>query len=139
MRFRSNIFLAVMVATLLAAGCVTTDPAQPFSGSGRVWPEPPELARIEYVTEFSTPGDLGIKASFWNRMLGLAAGANAEGMTRPMAVAASKGVRFLSENLVTQAFRHVGASLTGSEAFFQTQIFCAEELHITRDHEDGRQ
>ena len=91
MMARYNNLLVLLVATLRAAGCATTEQVQPFSGSGRVWPEPPELARIEYVSEFSAPGDLGIKASFWNRMLGVAVGANSEGMTRPMAVAASKG------------------------------------------------
>jgi sugar lactone lactonase YvrE len=80
--------MSVIVA-LAAAACAVVDEIQPFSQSGRVWPPPPEPARLRFVTEFSAPSDLGIKPSFWERLAGAAAGSADESMVRPMAIAAT--------------------------------------------------
>lgn len=52
-----------------------------------VWPPPPGDARIQYVSEFSQPEDLGLKKSFGRRIKKLLAGSDDRRMTRPYAVA----------------------------------------------------
>lgn len=59
----------------------------PFEAEGRSWPEPPEIARIVYVGEFSQSSDLGMKESAWSRIISFAVGARDSAMMRPMAVA----------------------------------------------------
>jgi sugar lactone lactonase YvrE len=74
---------------LLVAACASTEIAQPFSTSGRVWPATPQEARIAFVSEFSEMRDLGIRPSFYERVLSFAAGSADQSMVRPMAVAAT--------------------------------------------------
>ena len=79
----------IMTAAFLATACAGVEELQPFAGSGRAWPAAPETARITFVMEFSRPADLGIKPSFWGRLVGIAAGLEDRRMIRPMAVAAT--------------------------------------------------
>jgi DNA-binding beta-propeller fold protein YncE len=76
----------VVALTLAAAGCATTDSAEPTVK--RVWPLPPDAPRIEYVRSFSQPRDLGKKRSW---LLGAARYLFGEGkepvMLRPYGVA----------------------------------------------------
>ena len=81
------ILLVVVVSSITA--CASVEPELLFSQSGRAWPAEPEPARIRFVTEFSEPRDLGIKPSFWGRLVGAAAGLANQRMVRPMAVAAT--------------------------------------------------
>jgi len=78
-----------LLAAMLVAACVSAPPVDPFSDAGRTWPQPPAVARIEFVTGFRTPADLGIRPTFWRRATALAAGASDDGMILPMAVAAT--------------------------------------------------
>jgi len=82
-------FFGVATSILTIIGCATPEPVLQVSGAGQVWPVPPEAARIQFVTEFSSPEDLGIRPSIWNRLLGVAAGPEINQMIRPMAVAAT--------------------------------------------------
>jgi sugar lactone lactonase YvrE len=86
---RNRVPFVVVLVAAAAAACVGVEEIQPFSQSGRVWPPPPEPARLRYVTEFSAPSDLGIKPSFWGRLADVATGRADESMVRPTAVAAS--------------------------------------------------
>lgn len=82
-------FVYLVAIAILVAACAAGEPVQTFTQSGRVWPAAPEPARIRFVQEFSGPQDLGIKPSFWGRLVGAAAGSKDQRMIRPMAVAAS--------------------------------------------------
>jgi sugar lactone lactonase YvrE len=86
---RWSIGILFVVAASAIAACAGIDSAQPTAQPDRVWPPPPERARIRYVQQFSTPEDLGIKPSFWGRLVSFAAGAEVRAMIRPMAVAAT--------------------------------------------------
>ena len=82
--------LFASTAVLLLAACATTERTSPFtSGGGQAWPAPPEQPRIQSVTQFSGPADLGIRPSAWSRLVGFAAGPSERAMQRPMAVAAT--------------------------------------------------
>ena len=61
----------------------------PLTALGQVWPAPPSAPRIQYVTAFSGPAELGIQPSFWSRFSDLAAGEESLDMVRPMSVAAA--------------------------------------------------
>ena len=81
----------LLVATALAfGGCTAPQQAESFADRGPVWPAPPDAARIRFVTEFSGPGDLGIRPSVWDRLVGLTAGEESKAMVRPMSVVAAK-------------------------------------------------
>ncbi|MDH3276134.1 MAG: 6-bladed beta-propeller [Gammaproteobacteria bacterium] len=91
--------VALMLSGILISSCVTSDVVGPFEGKGRVWPAAPELARIEFVREFSNLSDLGIRPSLWSQVLTFAAGPDRDSMVRPMAVAATNdgGVIFVAD------------------------------------------
>jgi len=89
MRFLNHKYLSLVVPAALVVACAAQEPVRPFESTGRVWPSSPEQARVAYVTEFSNPADLGIRPSFWNRVMGIAAGPTSQDMIRPMAVAAT--------------------------------------------------
>jgi len=74
---------------LIAAACSTQGNLRPFQAAGPVWPEAPEASRIQYVGEFSTASDLGIRKSVWDRLVSLWAGPSIQSLARPMAVVAS--------------------------------------------------
>jgi DNA-binding beta-propeller fold protein YncE len=54
-----------------------------------VWPEPPDRARIEWVSGFTRASELGIERSIWTRLSNLIAGGAEVRMVRPAGVAAS--------------------------------------------------
>jgi sugar lactone lactonase YvrE len=76
----------VLIACLVTA-CASQTVTSSFDGGGRVWPEAPSLARIEFVTEFSSLIGLGARPSTLARILNMAAGRQSDAMVRPMAVA----------------------------------------------------
>ncbi len=79
-------FLLLLLTGLLA--CNPTSRPTVATEVSRAWPAPPAAPRYVFVTEFSTPEDLGIQPSFWSRLVGLVAGASEQRMVRPMAVVA---------------------------------------------------
>lgn len=83
----------VLLLVLWISACATNDPESPVDQAGTVhivWPEAPEPSRIEYVTQFSNAGDLGLRKSFSRRMRDLLAGSDDRHMTRPYSVAVNK-------------------------------------------------
>jgi sugar lactone lactonase YvrE len=90
-RMRGSSTSAVTLLMLLAAlaGCAAPPAVSPFGEGGRVWPESPNTPRIEFVREFSSLSDFGVKASFWDRIVQAAAGKEIDRMMRPMAAAMS--------------------------------------------------
>jgi sugar lactone lactonase YvrE len=80
---------AVSMVMLLVAlsGCAAGNVVDPFSTGGRVWPESPNIARVEFVHEFSRLADFGVQPSFLDRLVQAAAGKASDRMIRPMAVA----------------------------------------------------
>jgi sugar lactone lactonase YvrE len=79
--------MLMLLVTL--SGCASHTVVDPFSESGRVWPELPNIARIEFVREFSSLDDLGVTVSFWERIIQATAGRETDRMIRPMAVVAA--------------------------------------------------
>jgi DNA-binding beta-propeller fold protein YncE len=57
-----------------------------------VWPEPPDRARIEWVSIFASAADLGITRSVWARVASLVTGGGEMRMVRPAGVAAAAGI-----------------------------------------------
>jgi DNA-binding beta-propeller fold protein YncE len=74
---------------LLLSACATTAPVAPEVTPNLVWPAAPEPARIEFVELFSKADDLGIKKSFFSKLIEFFAGAEERRMTRPYAIAAT--------------------------------------------------
>ena len=77
---------ALFLIAILVAACASKAVVHPFDVGGRVWPEAPSQARIEFVKEFSSLNDLGARPSAWSKFLKFAAGRQGDGMVRPMAV-----------------------------------------------------
>jgi DNA-binding beta-propeller fold protein YncE len=88
---RGHRFSVVLIAFVALAliGCTVSQQVSPFDDHGRAWPAPPDAARIQYVTQFSGPADLGIRPSFLTRLVGMAAGSEGGTMLRPMSVVAT--------------------------------------------------
>ncbi len=86
---RHSLSVLPVLASIFLTGCGGVAAVRPFDSAGQVWPPPPETARIQFVTEFQGPSDLGIRNSFWGRFLGVTAGSTENSMLRPMAVAAT--------------------------------------------------
>jgi sugar lactone lactonase YvrE len=80
----------MLASILLFSGCVATPVPDPFMQTQRIWPDDPSLARIALVGEFTSAADLGIRGSFWTRVVSMTAGGAEGRLVRPMAVAVSR-------------------------------------------------
>ena len=89
MRIFRNALVVPLVAPFLLAACAGNVAVDLFDSPERIWPDSPETARFAYFGEFSTAADLGIKESFWSRVVSFATGPSREAMVQPMAVAAT--------------------------------------------------
>ncbi|MBT3205370.1 MAG: 6-bladed beta-propeller [Gammaproteobacteria bacterium] len=78
-----------LLLPLLLSACATTAPVLPEVMPHLVWPAAPEPARIEFVNLFSKADDLGMKKSFFSKLIEFFAGAEERRMTRPYAIAAN--------------------------------------------------
>ena len=52
-----------------------------------IWPDPPEIARIQYITEIHDPVDLQITTGFWERFWNYLTGRSAPELVAPFGVA----------------------------------------------------
>lgn len=84
--------LTLLAVVLLTSGC---EPPSSRLPSGReaiqgelVWPPPPLPPKIRFVRAVAQPADLGIRPSFWRRVVKLLAGKEEEWFIRPTGVAA---------------------------------------------------
>jgi DNA-binding beta-propeller fold protein YncE len=85
----------ILLLVLWVSACATTAPEPPVSPAETTriaWPAAPEPSRIEYVTQFSSAGDLGLRKSFSRKMRDLLAGGDDRRMTRPYSVAVSENM-----------------------------------------------
>jgi sugar lactone lactonase YvrE len=81
--------MRVMIGvSVLLGACASTPTAPPVPP--RVWPEPPEVARIAHVQSLATPEDLGIRKGFFTRLLEFLIGGEDFRLVRPMAVAVTR-------------------------------------------------
>ena len=81
-----------VLSLLLTTACSATNPEptlQEDRTPAMVWPEAPEKARIQFVRQFSSPEDLGLRESFARRVRDALVGDDDRLMTRPYAVAAN--------------------------------------------------
>ena len=90
-----RILSAIVAVSAVIIGCAATEVVDPFQAGNIVWPDPPEPARIAYVGEFSDSRDLGIRESFWSRVVTLSAGAKTTSLVRPMAVAVTSDTKVI--------------------------------------------
>jgi DNA-binding beta-propeller fold protein YncE len=82
--------LAAVVAAAAPLGSCAPATLQPSVPETQiVWPAPPAAPRVAFVQEISTPGDIGVEPSLWERLRRVIAGPSRKGMVRPAAVAIS--------------------------------------------------
>lgn len=88
-------------ATLFAPACERAarppDPAQEAGGGPVVWPAPPARPRIRWVAAVTTPEDLGIQPSLWDRAVRVVAGAEGRRLVRPTGIAARDGILYMAD------------------------------------------
>ena len=85
-------FLIYLLAVTLVVSCATTSPnpaPEKNETINIVWPQPPEKARIRFVTQISGPEDMGLRKSFSSKVRDALAGSDDRRMTHPYAVAAN--------------------------------------------------
>jgi DNA-binding beta-propeller fold protein YncE len=87
MRKRLRHFGILFAALSHLVACAVQNSQDIFLDQGKVWPDPPEVARIAFVVEFSNPSDLNIDEGFWRRLVSVASGPLEKSMLRPMDVA----------------------------------------------------
>lgn len=86
-------FLGMLLALLLVA-CSSTGPQtfdKPSDGTQLVWPATPEIARIKFITSFKDAEDLGLKKSFFRRIIDFFTGSEEHSLSRPYTIAVKDG------------------------------------------------
>jgi DNA-binding beta-propeller fold protein YncE len=89
--------IGLLLLVGLAAACGTTvhpsPPAQrQASAEPLVWPQPPQQPLIRFIRTVARPADLGIRPSFWKRLLQVVRGQDEEWFVRPGGVT-TQGMR----------------------------------------------
>lgn len=102
--FQKFKWLALMSVLLLTglAGCssptVTPESqAQAKARVNRVWPNPPQQARIRYLKSVSKPSEWGIERSFFRRLADSLTGGAEPAFARPSAVVEANGVLYVAD------------------------------------------
>ncbi len=93
------VFLSLVCLLVISCNTVNNSATKIQAKEHIVWPEPPEPPRIEFVSEFSNPDDLGMKDGLWGRLVKLVAGGKDYArLVRPTAVVMSaKEVLFVAD------------------------------------------
>lgn len=103
---RRGLELAFITALVLAVvGCEVSsrrgEPEQSVPEAGAydrlIWPQAPEPTRIRYVRSIAEPRDLGIKKSFFGRLLETITGNHGGRLIRPTGVAERDGVIYVAD------------------------------------------
>ncbi len=97
--------IIAVVALASALGCQPTGGVNGLPGGNAtsavsadiVWPEPPDPARIRYVRSISTPGDVGIKRGFFEKLVDAVTRRAEERLIRPTGVAESDGAIYVAD------------------------------------------
>lgn len=92
--------ISLLVIATLAASCVPVArlPSERVAVTGPiVWPQPPRPPRIRFVKAVARPADLGIKPSFWKRLVEFVAGEEEEWFIRPTGVAARGEIIYVAD------------------------------------------
>jgi len=91
--------LAALAVLLLSACAVPPPEAGAGSGAAAVmvWPSPPATARIRFVRSITTPQDLGIRKSFFRRVLDMITGGSEAHFVRPSGVAERNEVVYVAD------------------------------------------
>ncbi|MET0122439.1 MAG: 6-bladed beta-propeller [Candidatus Thiodiazotropha sp. 6PLUC9] len=87
-----NRFLIATLLLLLYA-CSSTGPTPLVKTDHTprlVWPAAPEISRVEFITTFHNPNDLGIEKSFIRKVVEFFTGSEEQSLSRPYAVAVHK-------------------------------------------------
>lgn len=68
-----------LALAILSTSCVTSGrEVKPKTPSPIVWPTPPDAPRISWLRNISTPGDVGMTPSTWNKVVGFVTGESPE-------------------------------------------------------------
>jgi sugar lactone lactonase YvrE len=111
MELRRTSLWAPLLAAVLAGGlaCASGPPPEPGwrrSEVRRVWPEPPDPARIEYVGALREPADLGRRLGWLERVKAVLFGTEPMPMLRPIAVAKNeRGVLVVADPSIPAVHR----------------------------------
>ncbi len=89
----------LLLTFFLLPGCTGPDdrPTSTVQSPQIVWPDPPETARVSYVSSFSHPRDFGIVEGPFAALARVLFGERALRLVRPMAVVATKGVIYVAD------------------------------------------
>jgi DNA-binding beta-propeller fold protein YncE len=85
----SRLTILSLLLTTACSGTIPEATVQEIETPSLVWPGAPEKARIQFVRQFSSPEDLGLRESFARRVRDALVGDDDRQMTRPYAVAAN--------------------------------------------------
>ncbi len=65
-----TLLLGIMVLVIMSMGCANQAPhLQQRETSIKVWPPPPDVARIQYLYSISRPEDIGVSPSFFKKVV----------------------------------------------------------------------
>lgn len=96
MKNKSIKYLSVLLYMLLILSSCGHAPVTTEVIHLQTWPESAKGSHVQYVQEFSTPLDLGIEKSSWNRLLEFFTGSVRQNIIRPMDIAVdSRGVIYV--------------------------------------------
>lgn len=96
----SRIWLArigILLLVCLMTACQSAVPQGQVSVEPLVWPQEPAEPRIRFVKAVTRPSDLGIKRSFWNRLLRAIRGEDEVSFVRPSGVVARDEIIYVAD------------------------------------------
>ena len=65
-----TLHFGIVMLVIIGAGCANQAPhLQQRETSGKVWPSPPDVARIQYLYSISRPEDIGVSPSFFKKVV----------------------------------------------------------------------
>lgn len=87
-----GLWLGLLMLSFAACAWVSRQPQTGSDSLPRMlWPDPPDRPRIELLTIFTRPSDLGIQPSVWTRLASVVTGSHELQLQRPSGIAASRG------------------------------------------------
>jgi sugar lactone lactonase YvrE len=95
-----TLVFGIVVLAIMSAGCSKQAPhLQQRETSRRVWPPPPDVARIQYLYSISRPEDIGVSPSFFKKVVRVLTGKKrSPQIVRPYGIYASgKDVLYVAD------------------------------------------
>ena len=77
------------------------EPFEPFDAASIVWPSPPEIARIAYVSSIHKPSDIKVNKGFFKRIVTFILGDTNETIIKPYGIAVDSRQRLIVSDSAT--------------------------------------